>query len=53
MNYCKKCGEPAPQHHDLCWVCEHDPKLGYVDAENEPVSGGENGEGKVLENEQN
>lgn len=24
---CKKCGGPAPTGHDICWFCEHDPKL--------------------------
>lgn len=27
MNYCKKCGESAPENHDLCWCCEHEQKL--------------------------
>lgn len=31
MNYCKICGQPAPQEHDLCWMCEHDPKLTMPD----------------------
>jgi hypothetical protein len=28
MTKCKKCGGPAPKDHDICWVCEHEPKLG-------------------------
>ena len=28
MTRCKKCGGPAPKDHDICWVCEHEPKLG-------------------------
>lgn len=28
MSICKKCGGPAPKDHDICWVCEHEPKLG-------------------------
>lgn len=27
MNYCKSCGAPAPEDKDLCWICEHTPKL--------------------------
>ena len=28
MSICKKCGGPAPKDHEICWVCEHEPKLG-------------------------
>jgi len=24
---CKKCGDTVPQGKELCWVCEHTPKL--------------------------
>ena len=24
---CKKCGETVPEGKDLCWCCEHTPKL--------------------------
>ena len=27
MNTCKKCGGPAPDGHDICWLCEHEDKL--------------------------
>lgn len=27
MNYCKKCGSSAPEGKELCWLCEHEPKL--------------------------
>ena len=27
VNTCKKCGDPAPSGKDLCWCCEHTPKL--------------------------
>ena len=30
LSVCKKCGGPVPKDHDICWVCEHDPKLGYA-----------------------
>lgn len=25
---CRKCGQPVPAGKDLCWCCEHEPKLG-------------------------
>ena len=31
MNTCKKCGGPAPDGHEICWICEHEPKLGIQD----------------------
>lgn len=27
MNTCKKCGSPAPEGKDLCWICEHEGHL--------------------------
>ena len=27
MNYCKKCGEPAPKGEEYCWLCSHTPTL--------------------------
>lgn len=30
MTKCKKCGGPAPKDHEICWVCEHEPKLGIT-----------------------
>jgi hypothetical protein len=34
MTKCKKCGGPAPKDHDICWVCEHEPKLGIKKEKN-------------------
>lgn len=32
MKLCKKCGEnTTPEGKDICWVCEHTPKLHKMD----------------------
>ena len=33
MNFCKQCGDTAPEGHELCWSCEHEPKLGLKEEE--------------------
>lgn len=27
MNYCVKCGDPAPDGKEFCWCCDHESKL--------------------------
>ena len=41
VHKCKKCGDPTPPGKDLCWCCEHAPKLHPM--EPKKVGGKDNG----------